>query len=204
MYTGGMDGGAIGGMGDELAGLGARLRKLRAERGWRLEDLAERTGLSRAYLSRLEGSVRQPSLSSLFGVARAYDVPFSSLFEPEPEAEGVVIVRATDGSPQRGNGLLYSRLSDGGWAFNLQPLRVVVPAEREADALYRHEGEQWLYVLSGRLRFRIGKEEVVLGPGDAAHFDADRPHRFGALDGRDAEAIVVACAVPYLLLRSYL
>ena len=204
MYTWVMEGKPIGGMGAELAGLGARLRKLRGERGWRLEDLAERTGLSRAYLSRLEGGERQPSLSSLFGVARAYDVPFSSLFEPEPEAEEVVVVRATDGPPQRGNGLLYSRLSDGGWAFNLQPPRVVVPAEREGDALYRHEGEQWLYVLSGRLRFGIGDEEVVLGPGDAVHFDADRPHRFEALDERDAEAIVVACAVPYLLLRSYL
>jgi len=61
-----------------------------------------------------------------------------------------------------------------------------------------------MYVLSGRLRFGIGDEEVVLGPGDASHFDADRPHRFGALDRRDAEAIVVACAVPYLLLESYL
>jgi hypothetical protein len=40
--------------------------------------------------------------------------------------------------------------------------------------------------------------------GDAVHFDADKPHRFEALDGRDAEVIVVACAVPYLLLRSYL
>jgi transcriptional regulator with XRE-family HTH domain len=199
-----MDSGTMGGMGDELSGLGARLRKLRGERGWRLEDLAERTGLSRAYLSRLEGGERQPSLSSLFGVARAYDVPFSSLFEPEPEAEDLVVVRAASDPPQRGNGLLYSRLSDGGWAFNLQPLRVVVPAEREAEALYRHEGEQWLYVLSGRLRFGIGGEEVVLGEGDAAHFDADRPHRFEAMDGRDAEAIVVACAVPYLLLRSYL
>ena len=44
----------------------------------------------------------------------------------------------------------------------------------------------------------------MLGPGDAAHFDADRPHSFEALDERDAEVIVVACAVPYLLLRSYL
>ena len=208
MYTGGMDGVPSGvpngGMGPELAGLGARLRKLRGERGWRLEDLAERTGLSRAYLSRLEGGERQPSLGSLFGVARAYDVPFSSLFEPEPEAEEVVVVRAADGEAHRGNGLLYSRLSGGGWAFNLQPLRVVVPAGREGGALYRHEGEQWMYVLSGRLRFEIAGEEVVLGEGDAAHFDADRPHRFEALDGHDAEAIVVACAVPYLLLKSYL
>lgn len=197
-----MDEGPNGGMGAELAGMGARLRRLRSERGWRLEDLAERTGLSRAYLSRLEGGERQPSLGSLFGLARAYGVPFSSLFEPE--AEAVVVVRASEGEARRGNGLLYSRLSNGGWAFNLQPLRVVVPAGREGGALYRHEGEQWLYVLSGRLRLGIGEEEVVLGEGDAAHFDADRPHRFEALDGRDAEAIVVACAVPYLLLRSYL
>ncbi len=101
-------------MGKELAGLGARLRKLRGERGWRLEDLAERTGLSRAYLSRLEGGERQASLGTLFGVARAYDVSFSSLFGPEPEAEDLVVVREAAGTPQRGNGLLYSRLSDGG------------------------------------------------------------------------------------------
>jgi quercetin dioxygenase-like cupin family protein len=86
----------------------------------------------------------------------------------------------------------------------LQPLHVVVPADREGDALYRHEGEQWLYVLSGRLRVEISDEEVVLGAGDAAHFDADKPHRFEALDGRDVEALVVACSVPYLLLKSYL
>ena len=180
------------------------MRKLRKERGWRLEDLAERAGLSRAYLSRLESGERQPSLGALFGVARAYGVAPSSLFEPEPEVGSLAVVRATEGRAQRGNGLLYERLSEGGWAFNLQPLRVVVPAEREAEALYRHEGEQWLYVLSGRLRLEMAGEEVELEAGDAAHFDADNPHRFEALDGRDAEVIVVACAIPYLLLRSYM
>ena len=44
----------------------------------------------------------------------------------------------------------------------------------------------------------------MIGLSDAAHFDADRPHRLEALDGRDAEAMVVACAIPYMLLRSYL
>lgn len=191
-------------LGADLARIGARLRRLREERGWRLEDLAKRSGLSKAYLSRLEGGERQPSLGALFGVAHAYGVPFSSLFEPEPEAGNLTVVRASEGETQRGNGLFYTRLSEGGWAFNLQPLRVVVPADREGEAVYRHEGEQWMYVLSGRLRFEVEDREVVLGEGDAAHFDADKPHRFEALDGRDAEAIVVACAVPYLLLRSYL
>ena len=189
----------------DLIRLGARLRELRKERGWRLEDLAERTNLSRPYLSRLEGGERQPSLGALFSVAQAYGVTLYSLFEPEPEAKNGVIVRATDSSVQPGNGLFYANLSKGSWTFNLQPLRIVVPAEREEGELYRHEGEQWLYVLSGRLGLKIGEEEeFVLEPGDAAHFDADNPHRFTALDGRDAEVILVACAVPYLLLRSYL
>lgn len=190
----------------DLARVGERLRRLRRERGWTLEDLSSRTGLSRAYLSRLEGGDRQPSLSALSELAWAYGVSFSSLFAPEQqeEARHGVIVRARDARVQRGKGLSYERLSASDWAFNLQPLRVVVPAEREGDPIYQHEGEQWLYVLSGRLRLELGDEEFVLEPGDAAHFDAEQQHRFEALDGRDAEVILVACAVPYLLLRSYL
>ena len=189
----------------DLAKVGARLRKLREERGWRLEDLARRTGLSKAYLSRLESGDRQPSLGALFAVAGAYGVPFSSLFEPEPEAENLVIIRASERKTQRGNGLSYTRLSEGKWAFNLQPLRIVVSANREGEAIYQHEGEQWLYVLSGRLRLEVVEGKwIVLEEGDAAHFDAEIPHRLEALDGRDVEVIVVACAVPYLLLKSYL
>ncbi len=191
-------------LGVDLVKVGARLRELRKELGWRLEDLAERTRFSKAYLSRLESGERQPSLSALLRVAQAYGISFSSLFEPEPETVNCVIVRAADSPVQRGNGLLYTKLSDGSWAFNLRPLRIVVPVEREEDTLYRHEGEQWLYVLSGRLRLELADEECLLEEGDAAHFDADNPHRLVALGERDAEVILVACAVPYLLLRSYL
>ncbi len=61
-----------------------------------------------------------------------------------------------------------------------------------------------MYVLSGRLSLKLRDEEYVLGPGDATHFDAEAPHRLRALGERDAEIILVACTVPYLLLRSYL
>ena len=199
-----MEGELTDGLGVDLATIGARLRTLRRERGWRLEDLAERTGLSKAYLSRLESGERQPSLTALFGIAKAYGVSFSALFEPEPETQSLVVVRAEEDRVQRGNGLLYSKLSNGHMTFNLRPLRIVVPAERAGDTLYQHEGEQWLYVLSGRLRLEVSDEDLVLGPGDAAHFDADTPHKLSALDGQDAEIILVACAVPYLLLKSYL
>lgn len=191
-------------MGTELARVGSRLRALRRERGWRLEDLAERTKFSKAYLSRLESGERQPSLGALFRVARAYEVDFSSLFEPEPGVKSGMVVRGSQSPMRWGNGLSYANLSEGSWTFNLRPLRIVVPAGREEEKLYQHEGEQWLYVLSGRLWLRLAEEEFVLEPGDAAHFDAEKPHQLSALGENDAEIILVACSVPYLLLRSYL
>lgn len=192
------------GLSADLVKVGERLRRLRKERGWKLEDLAERTNLSRAYLSRLENGERQPSLTALFHIAQAYGVAFSSLFESEPDLESGVIIRAAQTPVRRGNGLFYASLSRGSWAFNLHPIRIVVPAEREEGEVYQHEGEQWLYVVSGSLGLEIGDEEFILESGDAAHFSADNPHRLTALGGRDAEIILVACAVPYLLLKSYL
>jgi transcriptional regulator with XRE-family HTH domain len=191
-------------LGTELARVGARLRALRRDRGWRLEDLAERTGFSKAYLSRLESGERQPSLGALIKVAQAYEVDFSTLFEPEPGVKNAVVVRGSESEMRCGNGLSYANLTAGSWTFNLRPLLIVVPGEREEEKLYQHEGEQWLYVLSGRLRLKLADKEFVLEPGDSAHFDAERPHQLSALDKNDAEIILVACSVPYLLLRSYL
>lgn len=188
----------------DLDRMGQRLRALRKELGWKLEELARRTGVSAAHLSRIESGERQPSLTTLSVVAKAYGVSFSDLLGQGPEPPDHVVVRAEEGETRRGNGLFYSRLSGGGMSFNIKPLRVVVPAERAEEAVYRHEGEQWMYVLSGRVRLGLGEDEFELDPGDAAHFDASEPHRLGALDGRDAEIILVACAVPYLVLKSYL
>lgn len=145
------------GLSADLVKVGERLRRLRKERGWRLEDLAERMNLSRAYLSRLKNGERQPSLTALLHVAQAYGVAFSSLFESEPDLESGVIVRAAQTPVRRGNGLFYASLSRGSWAFNLHSIRLVVLKEREEGEVYQHEGEQWLYVVSGSLGLEIGE-----------------------------------------------
>ena len=161
----GMTDGISDGLSADLAKVGERLRRLRKERGWKLEDLAERTNLSRAYLSRLENGERQPSLTALFHVAQAYGMVFSSLFEPEADIESGVIVRAAETPMRRGNRLSYASLSRGSWAFNLHPIRIVLPAEREEGEVYQHEGEQWLYVVSGRLGLEIGDEQPCSSQG---------------------------------------
>ena len=167
---------------EELPGLGARLRECRLRGRLTLEAAAARVGLSPAHLSRLETAKRQPSLPVLLGLSRAYGVPVEVLLgedrgEPSPVVRGPV-VRAGDNEPTSAGGWTYRPAGVPGRA--MQALRVHIPV-RVQDAVVRvHPGEEWLYVLQGRLLLTLDREEHRLDPGDAAHFDSMRPHRLVA------------------------
>jgi transcriptional regulator with XRE-family HTH domain len=191
----------------QLAAFGTRLGHLRSARGWTLDELAERTGLSKPFLSRLEAGRRQPSIAVVLTLAHTYGVSVGEMFQETgnsaansglngDEAEPCVIVRGTKGRRVRGDGLSYLALSNKNRFANLQPMRLTVSANRSGDEMYQHEGEEWVYVLSGRLRLALAGRTHELSPGDAAHFDSRLPHRLTALDGCDAELILVACTIP--------
>ncbi len=188
----------------ELATLGTRLRSLRNEREWTLDELARRVGLSKSYLSRLEEGDRQPSIAALLSLAGAFGLPLATLFGATDTKSHCTVVRAGEGARRQGNGLCYTSLSHASHAASMQPIRVTVPVNRVGDEMYRHDGEEWLYVLSGTLRLTLAGETLLLHPGDAAHFDARAPHRLAADGECDAELILVACAAPRTLLDSYL
>ena len=190
----------------QIARLGVRLRELRTAQSWTQDELARRTSLSKSYLSRIEDGGRQPSLASLLSLAQAFGVPLASLFDAEPtdETAGCIVLRAGALPAQAGNGLHYTPLSTAGHASGMQPVRVTVPAGREDGEGYRHDGEEWLFVLSGTLRLALAEETYTLLPGDTAYFDARIPHRLSALNGIDAELILVACAPPRALLSNHL
>ncbi len=180
----------------QLAGLGFRLHELRAERGWTLEELAERTGLSKPFLSRLEAGDRQPSIAAVLTLAQAFGVGVGTMFDQAQAAEPCVVIRRGAAAVRRNDGLTYAPLSNTGRFANLQPMKITVSHRRKGDEQYQHEGEEWVYVLAGRLRILVAGATYDLEPGDSAHFDSRQPHRLSALDGRDAELILVACPVP--------
>jgi transcriptional regulator with XRE-family HTH domain len=184
-----------------IAGLGVRLKQMRDARGWTLDELAERSGLSKAFLSRLEAGDRQPSIAAILTLAKAYNVSIASLFEQPQTDDPCAIVRHGSQLPLRANGLKYTPLTTGNRPFNLQPIAVTVDAHRNNREHYQHEGEEWLTVVSGRLRLTIAERTYELGTGDCAHFDARQPHRLDALDGTDAQVILVACPIPVALQR---
>ena len=160
-----------------------------------LEALAEASGTSVAHLSRLESGERQPSLDGLLRLAFGLGVPFDELFE-EPEEPGPgTVVRGAEAPFYENWGLRFQPLVPEAGPEGISAMKVVFPADRVDHEHHDHEhgGQEWLYVLKGRLRLTLGTQRTILEPGDAAFFDAKLSHRFDVFSEEDAEVLVVSC-----------
>ncbi|MGQ4417633.1 helix-turn-helix domain-containing protein [Streptomyces sp. SAS_269] len=176
------------GEGGDLPAVAPQLRALRRRAGLTLEAAARSAGLSPAHLSRLETGGRQPSLPMLLALARTYGTTVSELLG-ERVADRDAIVRAADMEPTRAGGWTYFQAGASG--RGMQALRVRVPHGAQGDIVRVHPGEEWLHVLKGRLRLRLGDTTHLLAPGDSAHFDSLTPHRLAAEDRDGVELLFV-------------
>jgi transcriptional regulator with XRE-family HTH domain len=179
----------------QLCLFGARLRELRIKRGWTLQELACRSRLSKAFLSRLESGGRQASIAAALTLSGIFNVSLAALFESQSAKESCVIVRGASAVKKSINGLEYVPLSYAEHFFNLQPIKVTVPVSRRGNKHYHHDGEEWIYLLSGELTLSLAGKTYDLVPGDAAHFDSRLPHRLIAKGGKDADVLLVASPV---------
>ncbi|MFF9424970.1 helix-turn-helix domain-containing protein [Streptomyces sp. NPDC014746] len=155
-----------------LTEVGPRLRRVRRDRGVTLAELSAATGISVSTLSRLESGQRKPSLELLLPLARAHQVPLDELVGAPPVGDPRVKARPI---VRHGRTMYPLTRQPGG----LQAYKVIQEKAQEAPEPRVHEGYEWLYVLSGRLRLVLGEHDVVLAAGEAAEFDTRVPHWFG-------------------------
>jgi transcriptional regulator with XRE-family HTH domain len=167
---------------EALAEVGPRLRRIRRQRGVTLTELAEVTGISKSTLSRLESGQRRPSLELLLPISTAHQVPLDELVGAPAVGDPRVRLR----SHQHGDRTVVALTRQPG---SPQAYKMIIPPSDEAPEPRTHEGYEWLYVLSGRLRLLLASQEVVLGQGEAAEFDTRLPHWFGAADSRPVEIL---------------
>jgi transcriptional regulator with XRE-family HTH domain len=167
-----------------LQAVGPRLRGLRQERGATLAQLSASTGISVSTLSRLESGQRRPTLELLLPLARAHQVPLDELVDAPATGDPRVHAR-----PFVRNGVTTVPLTrrPGG----VRAFKQVFPPHWPGGApeLRVHEGYEWLYVLSGRLRLLLGEHDVVLTAGEVAEFDTHVPHWFGNPGDQPAEVL---------------
>lgn len=157
-----------------------RLRELRAERGLTLQQVAARANIDVSTLSRLESGKRRLALDHVPALADALGVTADDLLGARPRQDPRV-----QGRPRRSGGLTMWPLTRRGPAGGLHAYKIVIDAARATppDELPVHEGHDWLYVLSGRLRLLLGDQDLVIEPGEAVEFTTWTPHWFGAVDG---------------------
>jgi transcriptional regulator with XRE-family HTH domain len=177
-----------------LISLAESLREERIRVGFTLEELAGRADLSTAHLSRLESGDRQPSVAALIALSRALGVSLSTLLG-ERRGGPAIALYTGDEAVRQANGLRITGCSGYPGSSTLESLRIVISTDREPPVPARHRGEEWVYVVRGRLRLEFDDQVHFLEPGSTAHFDASRPHRLGAED-ETTEVLVVAADAP--------
>ena len=165
-----------------VAAVGERLRGVRMERGITLAEVAAATGVSVSTLSRLESGGRRPTLELLLPLALLYQVPLDALVGAPPV--GDPRVRLEPESIGDLTMIPLTRLPGG-----LRAHKVIVPESRAEPNLRVHEGFEWIYVLSGRLRVVLADNDFVLRSGEAAEFDTHVPHWFGSAGPGPVEAL---------------
>ncbi|GAB7535520.1 helix-turn-helix domain-containing protein [Burkholderia sp. 3C] len=186
----------------EISVLAIRLKMLRKQLGLSLQDLADRTALTKSYLSKVERGLNTPSIATAMKLAGALSVDVNQLFSVAQGEEPVTVVRVADRVPVAQGGEdggnadqpRYAILSPRGGHAGLVPFMISPPAEFEASDYKEHEGEEFLFVHRGKVEIDFADHKVTLSVGDAVHFNARIPHRIRSLGAQQAEVLLVVGA----------
>jgi len=172
--------------------VGRSIRKLRQDRGWTLEELSSRCGLSVGFLSQVERGLSSLSVASLRTVTEALGVPLAQFFSlPDVHRPAITKAGQSDYLIRIGSSeITYSMLSGSRPNRTMEAFIAEYPPGYVPPVL-PHEGEEFAYVLSGRIVLIFEDEEHVLDPGDSFQIDSGRPHTVRNLEDEPARVLWV-------------
>ncbi len=168
-------------MREQLISLGGRIKEIRKQEKFTLQELADRTGLTAGLLSKIENFRTVPSLPVLMSIATALQVDLAELFAGMSFAHKPkwLLIRHSDQKPverEESDGMSYSVILETALnAVNLQVLLVTVQPGVKREPV-SGEGDEMLYILSGKMEYRLGEDRVQLQAGDTLFFDGALPH----------------------------
>jgi len=157
-------------------GLSERIKELRRQRSLTLRDLSRRTGFSISFLSQVERGLSSLSISSLRTIAEALGADLSYFFPPPVHDNYVTPKAARRPFRLEGSDIEYVSLGGSFPGRVLEPLLVTLPPGHRATEPFAHPGEEFGYVLKGRLTMLINGKEHVLQAGDTIHFSSRTRH----------------------------
>ena len=175
-------------MNEQIKQIAERLRGLRDVLDLTTEDIANECGIAIADYEKAESGDYDISVSMLQTIARQYGIALDTLmFGEEPKMSTYFLTRAGKGvSVERSKAYKYESLASGFRDRKSDSFIVTVEPKAEDAALHlnSHSGQEFNYILEGRLLLSINGKELILNPGDSIYFDSNWPHGMMALDGK--------------------
>ena len=183
--------------------LGKRIYKLRSARGYTQDQLAAATGFTKGYLSKIENSKVIPPIGTLVKIAQVLDTDVADLLEPDTASghdnESICVVRSwqREAVIKGGSsfGYDYAALAHQRHHKQMEPFIMVFPSQVDRDIRFEHEGEEFMFILSGEVEFEVaidGRNKTwILSPGDSVYFDSRIPHRGRSLEGESRALVVI-------------
>ncbi len=163
--------------------LGSTIRQLRSRHGLTIADVADRAGISRGMLSKIENAQTATSLDTLVQIANALGVTLSHLFGSFGKPRGgAQLVKSGEGMEvvRRGtrNGHTYHLLAyDQGPKKTFEPFLISLEDPGEEFSAFEHAGTEFIHMLEGKLEYRVGEDVYLLESGDSLTFRGEIPHR---------------------------
>ncbi len=181
--------------------VGDKIRQLREIKGMSIEELAAESHISVELAERLESGALIPSLTPLIKIAKALNVRLGTFLDDAPQT-GPVVTKSDNlenvmSFSGKNNNLKESvldfySLASGKTDRHMEPFVIEVhPPKTDNYKLSSHEGEEFIYVMDGKIEVLYGKETYLVYTGDSIYYDSVVPHDLHAYGGEDAKILAV-------------
>jgi quercetin dioxygenase-like cupin family protein len=173
---------------DEIVSVGEKIRNAREGKNISLDVVANETGFSTEYLEKIEKNATMPAVGAILQIARALDIDSAILLKEQ----GSEVINRISASAKRTDNYAYKTLTPGVEKKHLKAFQVSIdPMQDHSGVGYQHEGEEFVYVLSGRVEVMVGENINVLNEGDSLHFNSGIRHNLKNLSDKQALLIVI-------------
>jgi transcriptional regulator with XRE-family HTH domain len=180
--------------------IGKKVRELRQKNRYTLQDLAEKTGLSKPFLSQIENDHVVPPIATLLKLARALTVGMTHFFQDEEGTEKISITRKeervqVERRPHQQKeevNYIYTALETKKTNKAMDPFLVEFPVHSSDEMVFMsHEGEEFLYLMEGSVEFRTIDRVEILNAGDSIYFESELSHSFRCVSETPSKALAV-------------
>ena len=180
-------------MNEQIRQIAERLKGLRESLDFSMEEMAKRCEKNASEVERYESGEIDIPMSYLFDVAQHLGIDTSTLISgDEPRMKSYFLTRKGKGvSIERTKVYKYQALASGFKNSVSEPFEVTVEPNENPIYQNSHTGQEFNYVLEGRLQFRINGKDLILGEGDCIYFDSSNPHGMKALDGKSVKFLAI-------------